>query len=318
MVAQMVVQGQLTLGTMIAVQFIMGQLSGPVSQLIGLSQSMQNLKISLERLNDIYKVEDEEPADKVFINQLPQNKSISFNNVSFAYPGVGNDPVIEDISLVIPEGKVTAIVGVSGSGKTTILKLLLKIYEQYSGELKVGENNFKYISHSFWRRQCGSVLQDGYIFNDSIARNVAVGDEYIDEDKLLHSCKMANILSFIETLPNGFNTQLGSEGVGISQGQKQRLLIARAIYKDPQYLFFDEATNSLDANNEKLIVRNLKEFFKGRTVVVVAHRLSTVKDADKIVVLHKGKIVEEGTHAELTMMRSAYYELVKNQLELGS
>lgn len=318
MVAQMVVQGQLTLGTMIAVQFIMGQLSGPVSQLIGLAQNMQDVKISLERLNDIYKVEDEEPAGKSFINQLPQDKSISFNNVSFTYPGVGNDPVIEDVSLVIPEGKVTAIVGTSGSGKTTLLKLLLKIYEQYKGELKVGENNFKYISHSFWRRQCGAVLQDGYIFNDSIARNIAVGDEYIDEDKLLHSCRMANILSFIESLPNGFNTQLGSEGAGISQGQKQRLLIARAIYKDPQYLFFDEATNSLDANNEKVIVRNLNEFFKGRTVVVVAHRLSTVKDADKIVVLHKGKIVEEGSHAELTSIKGAYYELVKNQLELGS
>ncbi|OQP57764.1 ABC transporter ATP-binding protein [Niastella vici] len=318
MVAQMVVQGQLTLGTMIAVQFIISQLSGPVSHLVNLAQNMQDVKISLERLNDIYKIEDEEPAGKTFITQLPHNKSINLSRVSFTYKGDGNKPVLEDISLLIPQGKVTAIVGISGSGKTTLLKLLLKIYDQYNGELKVGGADLKHIGHSFWRNQCGAVLQDGYIFNDTIARNIAVGDEYIDEDRLLHSCQMANILSYIETLPNGFNTQLGSEGVGISQGQKQRLLIARAIYKDPQYLFFDEATNSLDANNEKIIVKNLNEIFKGRTVVVVAHRLSTVKDADKIVVLHNGKIIEEGTHTELTSIRGAYYELVKNQLELGN
>lgn len=318
LVAKLVVDGQLTFGTMLAVQYIIGQLSGPVGQFIGLSQSIQDAKISMERLNEVHELDDEEPVDKTFISYLPKNKTIYFNHLSFTYPGAGNSPVLEDITLNIPHGKVTAIVGVSGSGKTTLLKLLLKIYDQYEGELKIGDSYFKYISASFWRRKCGSVLQDGFIFNDTIARNIAVGYEEIDQEKLLHSCHVGNILPFIETLPNGFYTKLGSNGVGISQGQKQRLLIARAIYKNPEYLFFDEATNSLDANNEKVIVENLNEFFKGRTVVVVAHRLSTVKGADKIVVLHKGKIAEEGTHAELTAIRGRYYELVKNQLELGA
>lgn len=318
MVAQLVVQGQLTFGTMLAVQYIIGQLSGPVSQFIGLSQSIQDAKIAMERLNEIHEIEDEEPVDRTMLSYLPESKQISFSHLSFAYPGAGNEPVLKDINLEVPEGKVTAIVGVSGSGKTTLLKLLLKIYDQYEGEIKVGESNFKFMSPSFWRSQCGAVLQDGYIFSDSIARNIAVGDEYVDYDKLLHSCRVANILSFIETLPNGFNTNLGADGVGVSQGQRQRLLIARAVYKDPEYLFFDEATNSLDANNEKTIVENLQQFFKGRTVIVVAHRLSTVRDADKIVVLHKGEIVEEGSHSYLTAVRGHYYELVKNQLELGT
>ena len=318
MVAQLVIQGQLTFGAMLAIQYIIGQLSAPVQQFIGLAQSIQDAKISMERLNEIHEMEDEEPMDKTMITYLPDNKTIILDRLYFAYPGAGNDPVLEDITFAIPEGKVTAIVGVSGSGKTTLLKLLLKVYEQYQGEIRAGDNNFKYISPSFWRKQCGSVLQDGYIFNDSIARNIAVGDEYVDQEKLIHSCKVANILSFVETLPNGFNTQLGAEGVGVSQGQRQRLLIARAIYKDPQYLFFDEATNSLDANNEKAIVENLQKFFKGRTVVVVAHRLSTVKNADNIVVLHKGKIAEQGTHAYLTSIKGRYYELVENQLELGT
>ncbi len=317
MVAQLVVQGQLTFGAMLAIQYIIGQLNAPVQQFISLIQNMQDAKISMERLNEIHEMEDEEPQHKILSAYLPDKKGITINNLLFAYPGAGNDPVLEDISLFIPEGKVTAIVGISGSGKTTLLKLLLKIYDQYQGEIKVGDNNFKYLSPAFWRQQCGSVLQDGYIFNDTIARNIAVGNDHIDHDKLLHSCKIANILSFIETLPNGFNTQLGAEGVGLSQGQRQRLLIARAVYKEPQYLFFDEATNALDANNEKAIVENLKNFFYGRTVIVVAHRLSTVKDADRIIVLHEGKIAEEGTHAYLTTLKGRYYELVKNQLELG-
>jgi ATP-binding cassette subfamily B protein len=317
-VARLVIEGQLTLGSMLAVQYIIGQLSGPVQQFIGLAQNIQDAKISMERLNEIHEMQDEEPADKTLINHLPDNKTIFFSGLSFTYPGAGNDPVLQNINLEIEEGKVTAIVGVSGSGKTTLLKLLLKIYEQYDGELKVGESNFKYMSPSFWRRQCGAVLQDGYIFDDTIARNIAVGDEYIDRDKLLHSCRVAHILSFIETLPNGFNTKLGANGVGVSQGQRQRLLIARTVYKDPQYLFFDEATNSLDANNEKAIVESLQQFFTGRTVVVVAHRLSTVKDADKIIVLHEGEIAEEGTHHYLTSLKGRYYQLVKNQLELGS
>lgn len=318
MVAKLVVEGQLTFGTMLAVQYIIGQLSGPVSQFIGLSQSIQDAKISMERLNEIHDMEDEEPIDSNLMSYLPEHKTITFKNVSFAYPGAGNDPVISAINLNLPEGKVTAIVGVSGSGKTTLLKLLLKIFNQYEGEINVGETNFKYISPSFWRSQCGAVLQDGYIFNESISRNIAVGDEYIDHNKLITSCRIANILSFIETLPNGFNTKLGAEGVGISEGQRQRILIARAIYKEPAYLFFDEATNSLDANNEKAIVEQLDQFFKGRTVLIVAHRLSTVKGADKIVVLNGGKIVEEGSHAELTSLKGHYYELVKNQLELGT
>lgn len=317
MVAKLVVEGRLTFGAMLAIQYIIGQLSAPVQQFIGLAQSVQDAKISMERLNEVHRMEDEEPAEKPLMNYLPGNKSVQIHQLTFTYPGAGNDAVLENINLSIPEGKVTAVVGTSGSGKTTLLKLLLKVYEQYNGEIKVGETNFKNISPSYWRHTCGAVMQDGYIFNDSIERNIAVSDEYIDQQKLTHSCKTANILSFIETLPNGFNTQLGAEGTSVSQGQRQRILIARAVYKDPQYLFFDEATNSLDSNNEKIILDNLQEFFAGRTVVVVAHRLSTVMNADKIVVLYGGKIAEEGTHAYLTSLKGKYYELVKNQLELG-
>lgn len=326
MVAQMVIEGKLTFGTMLAVQYIIGQLSGPVHDFIGLVQSFQDAKISMERLNEVHQLSDEEPVDKTFTAYLPGNKSIEINNLSFAYPGSESDPVLENIQLVIPQGKVTAIVGISGSGKTTLLKLLLKIYDQYNGDIRIGDAadtdkegmNFKHISPSYWRSQCGAVLQDGYIFSDTIARNIAVGDEYIDNEKLISSCRIANIISFIESLPNGFNTKLGADGVGISQGQRQRLLIARAVYKNPEYLFFDEATNSLDANNEKEIVENLQGFFESRTVIVVAHRLSTVRNADKIVVLHQGKMAEEGTHQELIKLKGRYYELVKNQLELGT
>ncbi len=318
MVAQMVVSGELTFGAMLAIQYIIGSLSGPVSQFIGLSQIFQDARIGMERLNEVHGLEDEEPIEKALISHLPADKDISFNKLSFTYPGAGNEPVIENISITIPEGKVTAIVGVSGSGKTTLLKLLLKIYNQYDGEIKIGDVNFNHLSASFWRSQCGSVLQDGYIFSDTIAKNIAVGYEEIDQDRLIQSCSIANILSFIEGLPNGFNTLLGGGGVGVSQGQKQRLLIARAVYKKPNYLFFDEATNALDANNEKDIVEHLGNFFQGRTVVVVAHRLSTVRGADKIVVLHEGKIAEEGTHQQLTVLKGRYYELVKNQLELGT
>ncbi|WP_257574967.1 peptidase domain-containing ABC transporter [Hydrobacter penzbergensis] len=331
MVAQMVVQGQLTLGAMLAVQYIIGQLNSPIEQFVGFIQHAQDAKISLERLNEIHQMKEEENShsnEAAYLQHLPEHKSIFFSNFSFTYPGVGNDPVLKNVNISIPEGKTTAIVGVSGSGKTTLLKLLLKFYEQYEGDIIIGTKNtentdgpelkFKYISPSYWRKQCGAVLQDGYIFNDSIARNIAVGYDQPDFSRLVSACKTANILSFIESLPNGFNTKLGTDGKGISQGQKQRLLIARAVYKDPEYLFFDEATNSLDANNEKAIVENLQEFFKGRTVVVVAHRLSTVKTADKIIVLHEGKIAEEGTHNELSNIRGRYYELVKNQLELGN
>lgn len=318
LVAGLVINGQLTLGAMLAIQYIIGQLSGPIEQFVGFTQSAQDAKISMERLNEIHQLSDEENPGIAYINLLPENRTIVFNNLSFTYPGADNEPVLQNVNLEIPENKVTAIVGVSGSGKTTLLKLLLKFYDYYKGEIKVGETNYKYISPSFWRKQCGSVLQDGYIFNDTIAKNIAVGDEIVDYTNLIHCCKIANIAEFIESLPNGFNTQLGSEGVGISQGQKQRLLIARAIYKNPQFLFFDEATNALDANNEKAITENLQQFFNGRTVIIVAHRLSTVKSADKIIVLHKGSIVEEGTHQELCKLNGKYFELVRNQLELGN
>ncbi|HVZ97724.1 MAG TPA: peptidase domain-containing ABC transporter [Chitinophagaceae bacterium] len=331
-VAKLVIDGQLTLGAMLAVQYIIGQLSGPVNQWVSFVQSAQDARISMERLNEIHQLPDEEDQNKIYNNHLPENKSITLKNISFTYPGAGNEPVLSDINLVIPEGKVTAIVGISGSGKTTLLKLLLKIYEPQKGEIRIGATTngndytkngkrglrFDYISPSYWRQQCGSVMQDGYIFNDTIARNIAVGDENIQYGRLVVSCETANILSFVESLPNGFYTQLGSEGTGLSQGQKQRLLIARAVYKNPEYLFFDEATNALDANNEKEIVENLASFFEGKTVVIAAHRLSTVKNADKIVVLHQGKIAEEGTHDSLAYMKGKYYELVKNQLELGN
>lgn len=340
-VAKLVIDGQLTLGAMLAVQYIIGQLSGPVNQWVSFVQSAQDAQISMERLNEIHELDDEEDPAKVYTTNLPNDKSILIKNLSFTYPGAGNDPVLTDIHLYIPSGKVTAIVGISGSGKTTLLKLLLKIYEQYEGEITIGveENSAKFpdrgitsgiwgihpnielgfadISPSYWRQMCGAVMQEGFIFNDTIEKNIAVGAESILQTKLRSSCKTANILSFIESLPNGFQTEIGTEGVSLSQGQKQRILIARAIYKDPDYLFFDEATNSLDANNEKEIIEGLFAIFKGKTVIVVAHRLSTVRNADKIVVLHQATIVEEGTHEELVFIKGKYYELVKNQLELG-
>lgn len=317
LVAKLVIDGKLTLGAMVAIQYIIGQLSSPVEQWVGFVQSAQDARISMERLNEVHQMRDEEVADKKYTGHFQGGKHIHIGDLSFTYPGAGNEPVLDGISLDIPEGKVTAIVGLSGSGKTTLLKLLLKFYEGYEGTIQVGKTDFRDFSPSFWRSQCGAVLQDGYIFDDTIARNIAVGGETVDYEKLLDCCRIVNIFSFIESLPNGFSTQLGMEGVGISQGQRQRLLIARAIYKDPQYLFFDEATNALDSSNEKLIVENLQKVFKDRTVVVVAHRLSTVKNADMIVVVHEGKIAEEGSHAYLSAMRGRYYELVRNQLELG-
>lgn len=318
LVAQLVIGGQLTLGAMLAIQYIIGQLNSPVEQLIGFMQSLQDAKISMERLNEIHQLEEEEPTGKQFNYTLPENKSIVINRLNYTYPGAGNEPVLKNITLHIPEGKTTAIVGISGSGKTILLKLLLRFYEDYKGEITIGQSSFKTLGPRFWRSQCGAVMQDGFIFSDSIAKNIAVSDESPDYQKLLHACKVANILSFIESFPLGFNTKIGAEGNGISAGQKQRLLIARAVYKNPHYIFFDEATNSLDANNEKEILENLQEFFKDKTVVVVAHRLSTVMNAGKIVVLHEGEIAEEGTHEELSIKRGRYYELVKNQLELGN
>ncbi|TAE39295.1 MAG: peptidase domain-containing ABC transporter [Runella slithyformis] len=314
--AQAVINGQLTLGGMLAVQYIIGQVNGPIEQLIGLLQSGQDAKISLERLNEVYELDDEEQPEST--HQLPTKKHLYLKNVTFAYTGAGNEPVFKDLNLFIPEGKVTAIVGSSGSGKTTLLKLLLRFYEPSAGQIRVGDTSITQISHKYWRSRCGVVMQEGFIFSDTIARNIAVGVEGIDRQKLYEAARVANILEFVESLPLGFHTKIGADGNGISQGQKQRLLIARAVYKNPQYIFFDEATNALDANNEAVIVENLNQFFKNRTAIVVAHRLSTVKNADQIMVLEKGQVVEIGTHTQLTLQRGTYYELVKNQLELSA
>jgi len=312
-----VIDGQITLGGMMAIQYIVGQVSSPIEQMLGFVQSYQDAKISLERLNEIHQLTDEEPTEKHWLHELPDNKSIDLKNLTFTYPGAGNEPVLQHINLSIPQGKTTAIVGMSGSGKTTILKLLLRFYEPDKGEIKIGATNLNQLSFKTWRAACGTVMQDGFIFSDTIQNNIAVGDEYPDQQKLQQAIKVANIGDFIAELPFGLHTKIGTAGSGISQGQKQRLLIARAVYKNPDYLFFDEATNALDANNERVIMDNLNEFFTGRTVVVVAHRLSTVSNADNIIVLDRGRIIEQGTHHELTNLKGEYYSLVKNQLELG-
>jgi ATP-binding cassette, subfamily B, bacterial len=317
-VAKLVIEGSLTLGMMLAIQYIIGQLNAPIEQLVGFTQQAQDAKISLERLNDIHSLEDEEQPGKDYNHALPTEHSINIKNLSFTYPGAGNEPVLKNISLTIPQGKVTAIVGMSGSGKSTLIKLLLRFYENYKGDIFLGSTRFKTISPKYWRSISGAVMQDNFIFNDNIRKNITVTNDKIDEERLMNACKTANILPFIESLPLGFYTKLGAEGNGISGGQKQRLSIARAVYKSPQFIFFDEATNSLDANNEKVILKNLQQFFTNKTVVVVAHRLSTVKNADKIVVIENGEIIEEGTHVALSLQKGKYYELVKNQLELGN
>lgn len=314
--AKLVLSGNLTLGMMLSVQYIIGQLNSPLMQMIDFIRQYQDASISLERLGEIHDKEDEENTEEQYTTEIPQ-KDIEIKDVSFRY--IGSDSfVFENLNLTIPYQKTTAIVGASGSGKTTLLKLLMKFYEPNTGEIKLGNTNLKNISPRFWREHCGVVMQDGYIFNDTIAENIAIGEDYIDKQKLRKAVEIANIKDFIEELPLSYNTKIGNEGVGISGGQRQRLFIARAVYKSPEYIFFDEATSSLDANNEKIIMENLEQFFKGKTAIVIAHRLSTVKHADKIIVLDKGKVVEEGTHKELVAVKGEYYRLVKNQLELGS
>lgn len=313
--ARAVIQGDMTLGMMMAVQTIVGQLNSPIGQIIGFIQSAQDAKISLERLGEIHNKPDETQDDNK-VGLLPDDKSIEISELTFHYDPL-QEAVLKDLNLAIPEGKVTAIVGMSGSGKTTLVKLLLGFYPPNKGCIRVGGVNLKNVDPKSWRARCGTVLQDGFIFSDSIAKNIAVGEERIDEERLLHAAKVANIQEMIENLPLGYNTKIGQEGNGISQGQRQRILIARAVYKNPDYIFLDEATNALDANNERVIMDNLQNFFKGRTVVVVAHRLSTVKNADQIVVINHGRITETGNHETLTAKRGEYYELVKNQLELG-
>ncbi|RZJ47653.1 MAG: ATP-binding cassette domain-containing protein, partial [Chryseobacterium sp.] len=314
--AKLVLEGNLTLGMMLSVQYIIGQLNSPLLQLIDFIKQTQDAKISLERLGEIHDKEDEENKDEQYATEVPE-KDIEINNMSFRY--IGSDvPVFESLSLNIPYQKTTAIVGASGSGKTTLLKLLMKFYEPNEGEIKIGNTQMKNISPRFWRDQCGVVMQEGYVFNDTIANNIAVGEDYVDKAKLRKAVEIANIKEFIEGLPLSYNTKIGNEGLGVSGGQKQRLFIARAVYKSPEYIFFDEATSALDANNEKVIMENLEQFFEGKTAIVIAHRLSTVKHADKIIVLDKGKVVEEGSHTELVALKGEYYRLVKNQLELGN
>ena len=317
LVAKSVIDGQMTLGMMMAVQYIIGQLNGPVDQLISFIRETQDAKLSLERLSEVHDKEDEEAKDDVSIREIPTDKDLSLQNATFGYDvtSVG-EPVIKGLDLIIPSGKQTAIVGTSGSGKTTLIKLLLGFYPLQKGDIVLGENKLKNYSIREWRKQCGVVMQDGFIFSDSIAKNIAPGVEIIDKGQLLNAVITANIREFIESLPLSYNTKIGNEGHGLSQGQKQRILIARAVYKNPAFVFLDEATNALDTNNERVIMDNLQRFFEGRTSVVIAHRLSTVKNADQIVVLEKGEIVEIGTHQELTMKQGAYYRLVKNQLEL--
>jgi ATP-binding cassette subfamily B protein len=315
--AKAVVEGEITLGMMMSIGYIIGQLSGPIGQVIGFAQSLQDAKISLERLNEIHNKEDEEQTIENTINEIPANKTIRMENVYFSYDGAERDYVLDDLSLTIHQNQVTAIVGASGSGKTTIIKLLLGFYPPLKGAIKADNMNIEEINPHLWRQKSGAVMQDGFIFSDTIANNIAVGEEEVDKKRLLHAVETANIKEFIESLPLKYNTKIGMEGNGISQGQRQRLLIARAVYKNPDFIFLDEATNALDTNNERIIMDNLNEFYKGKTVVIVAHRLSTVQNADNIIVLDKGKIVEEGTHKELTARKGAYYTLVKNQLELG-
>ena len=315
--AKAVVEGNITLGMMMSISYIIGQLSGPIGTVIGFAQSLQDAKISLERLNEVHNKEDEEQTIQNKMDTIPENKILRLENVCFSYDGAERDYVLEDLNLTIPQNKVTAIVGTSGSGKTTIIKLLLGFYPPIKGKILIDNISLEEINPHLWRQKTGAVMQDGFIFSDTIANNIAVGMEDIDKKRLLYAVETANIREFIESLPLKYNSKIGMEGNGISQGQRQRLLIARAVYKNPDFLFLDEATNALDANNERTILDNLIQFYQGKTVVIVAHRLSTVQNAGNIIVLEKGKVVEEGTHAELTEKKGAYYALVKNQLELG-
>lgn len=317
--ATAVISGSMTLGMMLAVQYIIGQLNVPINEFVNFIRELQDARISLDRIGEIRLLENEEKPreNQPYCLTGKENESIYLKGVTFQYDGPHSPKALDEVDLEITHGKVTAIVGASGSGKTTLLKLLLKFYPPTEGELRIGKTDLQQHSAREWRARCGTVMQDGFIFSDTIACNICVGEENIDTQRLLHAATVANIHEFVEGLPLGYNTKIGADGVGISAGQKQRLLIARAVYKNPDYIFFDEATSALDANNERVIMDNLNEFFKGKTVVVIAHRLSTVKNADKIVVLDKGKLLEQGTHEELALKKGSYFELVKNQLELG-
>jgi ATP-binding cassette subfamily B protein len=308
----------MTLGMMMAVQYIIGQLNAPIQQFISFTQAAQDARISLERLGEIHNKEDEEKPEDEKIREIPSDKDIEIKNLLFQYEGPHSEKVLNYVSLTIPAKKITAIVGISGSGKTTLIKLMLGFYNPVEGDILLDGISLNRYSHSEWRKRCGVVMQEGFIFSDTIAGNIGLIDEIPDKKKIDRATETANIKEFIESLPLRYNTRIGNDGHGLSSGQKQRLLIARAVYKEPDFIFFDEATNALDAKNEKTIMENLGSFFKDKTVIIVAHRLSTVKNADQIVVLEKGEIVEKGTHKELVEMRKAYFNLVKDQLELGN
>lgn len=322
MAATAVISGSMTLGMMLAVQYIIGQLNVPINEFVNFIRELQDARISLDRIGEIRQLENEEKPLKALIEAFPRSsgegKGVRLQNLTFQYEGPHSPKALDAVDLTIEEGKVTAIVGASGSGKTTLLKVLLKYYAPTEGKIYLGSADLVNVSARDWRTQCGTVMQDGFIFSDTIAKNISVSDEEPHAAKLLHAVHVANIKEFIEGLPLGYNTKIGSDGTGISAGQRQRILIARAVYRNPQYLFFDEATSALDANNEKVIMDNLNQFFKGRTVVVIAHRLSTVKNAEKIIVMENGKLIEEGTHHQLANLKGKYYELVKNQLALGN
>lgn len=316
LVASLVVKGEMTLGMMLSVQYIIGQLNSPVNELIAFARDMQDARLSMDRLSEVRDKPDEEDPTRELLREIPEGKEIRLQNLNFKYDPLSEYPTLDDINLVIPPGKQTAIVGMSGSGKTTLVKLLLGFYPPASGDIFIGDTPLESYSIREWRKRCGVVMQDGFIFSDSIAGNIVPGVEHIDKKRLRHAAEVANIHDFIEELPLAYNTKIGQEGHGLSQGQKQRILIARAVYKDPEFIFFDEATNALDANNERTIMNNLQTFFKGRTSVVVAHRLSTVRNAEQIIVIEQGRIAETGTHEALIALEGRYYKLVKNQLEL--
>lgn len=320
--AYFVISDKMTLGALLSVSFIIGQMNGPVNQLIFFFRSLQDAKLSIARLDEVQNhPEEESPQLKTLstgVTGINVYNGIRFSKVSFQYEGPKSPFALQDISFFIPNGKITAVVGASGSGKTTLVKLLLRFYDLIDGRIDFNGDDIMTLSPKSIRENCGVVMQDGYIFSDTIERNIATGSELIDIDRLKHAVEVANIESFIESLPLGYKTKIGAAGNGLSGGQKQRILIARAIYKDPHYIMFDEATSALDAENEKIIHDNLQTFFKGKTVIIIAHRLSTVKNADQILVLKQGTIVEQGNHEILVNKRGEYFNLVKNQLELGN
>jgi ATP-binding cassette subfamily B protein len=316
--ARLVMSQQMSIGDMMAIQFIVGQMNGPINQLVVFLQTYQDARLSMERLGQVHLLEDEEAPNKDYIQTLPKGRCIRLQNVSFTYPGAGNLPTLKDIDFVVPEGKTTAIVGASGSGKTTLLKLLLRVFDPSAGQILIEDIPFQRISPQYWRNHCGIVMQDGFIFSDSIKNNIAINAESRSTEFIEKAIYVANLEQYITSLPLGLNTKIGEDGKGLSGGQRQRVLISRVVYKNPEYIFLDEATSALDANNEKIIINRLNEFFINKTVVIVAHRLSTVRNADNIIVLDKGEIVEQGNHIALVDKKGFYYELIKNQLELGN